>query len=289
MNEPVPENLLGLLARRFPTAKRQTLRRMLADRRVRVNGVVAIRASQAIQSCDDVTIASTSESGAGGRSRASITLLAPLRLVFEDDDLLVVDKPAGLLTSTVPREKRPTALAKVRAYLAATSPDARAGLIHRLDRDASGLLVFSKTREAYQSLKTQFFHHTVERLYSATVRGSITPKKGRIDTHLIERADGRVRIATPTEVAQNKGQRAITDYEAVERSAARSVLRVKLHTGRKHQIRVHLAHRGHPILGDSVYDPRHPHQPRGTVPTLMLRATTLVFDHPRTGIRTTFT
>ena len=109
---------------------------------------------------------------------------------------------------------------------------------------------------------------------------------------LIERADGTVRIATAAEIARNKGQRAITDYEAIERSAVQSVLRVKLKTGRKHQIRVHFAHRGFPIIGDSVYDPRHPRHPkhprRPDAPALMLRATTLALDHPRTGERVTF-
>ena len=308
------ETLLDALARQFPTAKRQTLRGMIADGRVTVGGVRATRASQGIAAGDEVKVAASKSagsrpaadaargprSGAGGRTarsaaltrRSPLTLLAPLRLVHEDDDLLVIDKPAGLLTSTVPKEKRATALAKVRAYVAATHPRAQVGLIHRLDRDASGLLVFSKTHEAYQSLKSQFFHHTVERAYEATVHGVVSPKKGRIETHLIERADGTVRVATDDEVAEHKGQRAVTDYESISRdpSTGKSVLRVKLHTGRKHQIRVHLSHRGWPIVGDTVYGKAQKKKATTPAPAdrLMLRAATLSFDHPRTGRRVTF-
>src|SRR5262245_43535727 len=95
----------------------------------------------------------------------------PFRIVHEDRDILVIDKPAGLLTSTVPREKRPTVLKAMREYLSRTDPRARVGLIHRLDRDASGLLIFSKSHQAYVSLKQQFFKHSVERIYLAVVHG----------------------------------------------------------------------------------------------------------------------
>ena len=203
--------------------------------------------------------------------------LAPLRLVHEDDDVLVIDKPPGLLTSTGPREKRPTALAIVRRYVEATSPKARVGLIHRLDRDAGGLLVFSKSDLAYQSLKTQFFKHTVERVYEAIVRGSPNPKKGRIESRLIERADGSVRSTKE----HGKGERAITEYEVADARDGQATVRVTLQTGRKHQIRVHLSERGWPIVGDVVYG-------EGEPGGLKLRAVKLVFDHPRTGRRVQF-
>jgi len=142
----------------YPTAKNQTLKQMVADGRVRVSGKRATKLSQRVAEGEDVRV--DERPAPVPKARAS---LAPLRLVHEDDDVLVIDKPPGLLTSTGPREKRPTALAIVRRYVEATSPKARVGLIHRLDRDASGLLVFSKSDVAYQSLKTQFFKHTVDR------------------------------------------------------------------------------------------------------------------------------
>jgi 23S rRNA pseudouridine1911/1915/1917 synthase len=264
--------LLDRLAQQLPTAKRTTLRAMIAAGRVRVNGVAATRANQPVGESDWVEVSNPQPAAT---QRVSI---APLTIVFEDDDVLVVDKPGGLLTSTVPNEKRPTALAVVRNYVAATSQKSRVGLIHRLDRDASGLLVFSKSHAAYESLKTQFFKHTVDRVYHAIVHGTPNPRSGRIDSNLIERADGSVR--TTDEHA--KGQRAITDYEVVESKKGRSLVSVRLHTGRKHQIRVHLSERGCPIVGDTAYGGKKQPGP------LQLAAVELAFDHPRTKKRVAF-
>ena len=279
-----PTTLLDRLAKLLPTAKRQTLRRMIADGRVRVNGVRATRATQPIAPGNTVEVSDqparpTRHAGAERQRRPGFP---PLDIVFEDDDLLLINKPPGLLTSTVRKEKRPTALARVRAYVAETSPKSRVGLIHRLDRDAGGLLVFSKSHAAYDSLKTQFFKHTVDRVYEATVHGKPNPPAGAIESYLLERADGTVHSTD----RHAKGQRAITHYETIETTATkpkRSRLRVRLQTGRKHQIRVHLSERGCPIVGDTVYGPADDDSPR-----LMLTAVELAFDHPRTGKRLSF-
>jgi RluA family pseudouridine synthase len=166
----------------------------------------------------------------------------------------------------------------------------RVGLIHRLDRDASGLLVFSKTHEAYVSLKRQFFEHSVERVYTAVAEGVPTPRAGRVESRLVERADGTVYSTRQP----GKGERAVTDYEVVEERNRRSLIRVSLHTGRKHQIRVHLSQRGSPIVGDTMYarlegppTRKGPSRP-ATPERLMLAATRLSLTHPRTGARMTF-
>jgi 23S rRNA pseudouridine1911/1915/1917 synthase len=215
----------------------------------------------------------------------------PFAIIHEDADVLVVDKPSGLLTSTVPGERRPTLLAIVRAHVEVSAPPRgrppRVGLIHRLDRDASGLLVFSKTHESYLSLKRQFFEHSLERTYTAVVRGAPTPPAGRVQSRLVERADGTVYSAR----RPGEGERAVTDYEVVERGKGHSLVRVTLHTGRKHQIRVHLSERGAPIVGDTMYG-QAAQRPRGkerpAEERLMLAATRLSFTHPRTGERLTF-
>jgi 23S rRNA pseudouridine1911/1915/1917 synthase len=282
-----PTTLLDHLAKLFPNAKRQTLRRMIADGRVRVNAVRAARATQVVGSDDKVEVSDhparpAQRASHAGAERQRRPGFPPLHIIFEDDDLLVINKPAGLLTSTVPKEKRPTALALVRAYIAETSPKSRVGLIHRLDRDAAGLLVFSKSHAAYDSLKTQFFKHTVDRVYEATVHGKPNPPAGTIESYLLERADGTVHSTD----RHAKGQRAVTHYETIETTATkprRSRLRVRLQTGRKHQIRVHLSERGCPIVGDRVYGPADDDSPR-----LMLIAVELAFDHPRTGKRMSF-
>jgi 23S rRNA pseudouridine1911/1915/1917 synthase len=281
MNDQPNFTLLDRLVAQFPGASRTTLRRMLADGRVSVNGRRATRLNQPLAAGDAVTVGRARSAAAPSPSTDPARLLAPLALVFEDQDLLVIDKPAGLLTSTVPTEKRPTALARVRAYVAATSPKARLGLIHRLDRDASGLLVFSKSHRAYDALKTQFFKHTVERAYEATVHGVPSPPQGRVDTRLIERADGSVHSTD----RHARGQRAITDYQTLDRrDDGTTLLRVRLLTGRKHQIRVHLSERGWPIVGDRVYG-----RASDPCPRLMLRAVYLALDHPKSGRRVSFT
>jgi 23S rRNA pseudouridine1911/1915/1917 synthase len=199
------------------------------------------------------------------------------QIVHEDRDLLVVRKPAGLLTSTVPRERRPTLLAQVRQHVYQTQPRARVGLIHRLDRDASGLLVFSKSHQAYLSLKSQFYHHSVDRGYTALVQGVLHPRQGTLRSRLVERADGTVHSTH----RPGAGQAARTDYQTIACAAGRSLLRLTLHTGRKHQVRVHLAERGAPIVGDPLYGRPDP-------AGLHLMATCLAFDHPRTAKRLEF-
>src|SRR5688572_30414860 len=143
--------LLDYLQKKYPTAKKMTLKRMLSEGRVRVNGKPADRLKAEVGEKDKVEV---NERPVVQRPRYTV---APLELIHEDADVLVVRKPPGLLTSTVPTEKRQTAIALVRRYLAEREPRARAGIIHRLDRDASGLLVFSKNNEAYENLKSQFF------------------------------------------------------------------------------------------------------------------------------------
>jgi 23S rRNA pseudouridine1911/1915/1917 synthase len=259
------------LRRDFPTAKRQTLKRMVQNRRVRVNGIPARRLDQTIKPQDRVIV------GDAPKEIASQPRL-PFAIIHEDPDILIIDKPAGLLTSTVPREPRPTAIAAVREYLRITDPTARAGLIHRLDRDASGLLVFSKTNPAFDSLKKQFFHHTVSRFYHAIVSPPPQKASGRIESFLVERADGSVHSAR----APGRGQSAVTTFDVAKRRGQFALLRIKLHTGRKHQIRVHLSELGSPVLGDPQYGGK-PHK-KG----LMLAAVELAFDHPRTGERMVF-
>jgi RluA family pseudouridine synthase len=210
------------------------------------------------------------------RAKASIE---PLKIIFEDEDVLVVNKPPGLLTSTNVRETRATAIAFVRDYLADREPRARAGIVHRLDRDASGLVVFSKNNAAHQSLKKQFFEHTVLREYLAVVHGKVSPPKGKIESMLVELKDGSVRDT----FAPGRGQNAVTEYEVVSQGPKIAVVRVRLQTGRKHQIRAHFAQKKNPVVGDSMYEgPQRP----GT--RLLLAAVKLGFDHPRSGERVTF-
>jgi 23S rRNA pseudouridine1911/1915/1917 synthase len=272
----MPQSVFDWLIEKFPSAKRETLRRMVREGRVSVNGTPVRSVKAELEPDDRVRVADRGVA-ANVRDARRDTRLS---IVYEDGDLIVVDKPAGLLTSTVPGERRATLLAQVREYVAARDPRARVGLIHRLDRDASGLLVFSKSDLAYRSLKTQFFHHTVEREYVALTEAVPPNAKGRIESRLIERADGTVHSTR----ASGKGQYAVTHFQVIGQENKRALLRVRLETGRKHQIRVHLAEQGTPIAGDVVYGNEKPSASR-----LMLVAVRIAFAHPRTGQAVSFT
>jgi 23S rRNA pseudouridine1911/1915/1917 synthase len=259
--------LLDRLRKEFPNAKRQNLKRMVESRRVLINGRPATRLDQPIHDDDQVNVTP---------NQKPTTPPLPFPIVYEDADVLLINKPAGLLTSTVPREPRATALALVRDYFSGRAPSAKAGLVHRLDRDASGLLIFAKNNRALASLKRQFFHHTVTRVYHAIVTPPPKGERGRIESLLAERADGSVHST------RSRGQRAITEFNVARRHGKFALLRVTLHTGRKHQIRVHLSENGSPIVGDEQY---------GGVKSrsgLALTAVELAFDHPRSGKRMTF-
>jgi 23S rRNA pseudouridine1911/1915/1917 synthase len=269
------KTLLEWLASRYPAAKRTTLRRMFDDGRVRVNGIKPRSLKGELKPTDDVRVIERP----GGVAKEAVPERLPFTIVHEDPDVLVIDKPPGLLTATVPNEHRPTALAAVTKHLADQDPAARVGLIHRLDRDASGLLVFSKHPDAYHSLKRQFFEHAVDRIYHAVVHGNPKRASGRIESRLVELNDGSVH----TTKRPDAGEVAVTDFTVIRVAKAVSLLRVTLHTGRKHQIRVHLTEMGHPIVNDPMYSKR---RRKGR---LMLVASELAFDHPRTGERVRFT
>ncbi|HVT87974.1 MAG TPA: RluA family pseudouridine synthase [Tepidisphaeraceae bacterium] len=262
--------LLDHLSRIYPNAKRTTLRRMVEARRVSINGNTTIIARHPVAESDVVVVKSD-------RARPR-PIKAPLPIVFEDEHIIVINKPPGLLTSTVAREKRPTAFAMLKSYVRAREPRAQVGLIHRLDADASGLLIFSKNHNSFLSLKRQFLRHGVDRIYMAVVEGIPTPRKGKIESRLVERADGSVHSGGNS----RKGQRAITYYETITTVQNRSMVRVKLQTGRKHQIRVHLSERAVPIVNDPVYGKSKP------LGRLMLVATELAVDHPHMHERMTF-
>jgi 23S rRNA pseudouridine1911/1915/1917 synthase len=175
-----------------------------------------------------------------------------LRLVHEDDEWIVVDKPAGLLTIATERERRRTAYRMLADYVAARDPRRRLFIVHRLDRETSGLLVFATSPRAKRALQAQFAARAVERGYVAVVEGRVATDAGTLEARVAE--DLRtLRVRTTRGRA---GREAITRYRVLERRPRSTVLELTLETGRRGQIRAQLAALGHPIVGDAAFGSR---------------------------------
>jgi 23S rRNA pseudouridine1911/1915/1917 synthase len=201
------------------------------------------------------------------------------RLVFEDEQVIVVEKPAGLLTMATDTEKSKTVYAVLRAYLNEKKHPEKLFIVHRLDREASGLLVFAKTPEAQKRLQDQFKDHSAGRRYIVVVEGRVKRDDFTIRSYLAENAAYRV-YSTPN---KKVGRLAVTHARVLKRNPKTTLLEVRLETGRKHQIRVHLAEWGHPIVGDKNYGTGF-----NPIRRLALHAAQLEFKHPATGKVTRF-
>lgn len=197
-----------------------------------------------------------------------------VEILYEDDSVVVINKPAGLLTIATETERTRTAYAVLRAYLNSKKPPERLFIVHRLDREASGLLVFAKTVDSKERLQHQFKDHSAGRRYVAVVEGRIRENQFTIRSFLAENAAYRV-YSTPN---QKNGKLAVTHVRVLKRTSKASFIEVQLETGRKHQIRVHLAEQGHPILGDKAYGSRS-----NPIRRLALHGVQLDFKHPVSG------
>lgn len=261
--------LLDRLAQLFPDSSRTTVRQMLQHGRVRVNGDVEKDAKRKIAPADVIEVT----------DKKTARLLPPaLTLLHEDRDLLVIVKANGLLTVATEREKDDTAQAYLNHYLGARGED-RVHVVHRLDRETSGVLVFAKTFHAREVLKEQFAAHSVDRIYIAIIEGTMPQTRGSFRSHLLERRDLRMVSVK----AHKDAKHAVTHYRTIEKNAKYSMLEVTLETGRKNQIRAHLSEAGHPIVGDQFYGSNV--NPLGR---LGLHAKLLGFTHPTSGERFKF-
>jgi 23S rRNA pseudouridine1911/1915/1917 synthase len=256
--------LIDRLAALYPGASRTTLRKWLAAGRVRVRGEVARRAETPVAATEHVQLGAPPPP----------EFPAPLRLIHEEEQFLVVDKPAGLLTIATERERDRTAYRLLADYV---QGQARAGrgprlfVVHRLDRETSGLLVFAKSGAAKGALQAQFKARRVERLYVAVVDGRVEADEGRLESFLVQDRSLRVRASRDT----LRGKEAVTLYRVLERRRDSTVLELGLQTGRRGQIRAQLSELGHPVTGDAAYGSR-----RNPVRRICLHATRLGFIGP---------
>ena len=203
----------------------------------------------------------------------------PLDIVYEDDDLLVVNKPKGMVVHPAPGNPDGTLvnalLYHCAGQLSGIGGAIRPGILHRIDKDTSGLLVVAKNDAAHQALSAQMSVHSIHRVYHAVVYGNLKEDEGFVEKWLGRDPRDRKKMA----VTQKNSRRAVTHWEVIARYPGYTHVRCRLETGRTHQIRVHMAYRGHPILGDTVYGAKK------AVPGLTgqcLHAVGLQFIHPRT-------
>jgi 23S rRNA pseudouridine1911/1915/1917 synthase len=210
-------------------------------------------------------------------------------IIFEDDDIVVVDKPSGTAVHASPGHESGSLadhLARSRRQMLGVGSVSRPGVVHRLDIETSGVMVFAKTKDAYAALRRDFEAHTaVKKTYLAVLHGSPRPPAGELKTLIGRKPWDAKRMA----VVESSGQEAITSWQVLQRQGPIALVEFKIETGRTHQIRVHAAHLGHPIVGDALYgdaakDRRLRMKPR----RMLLHAVELAFPHPRTRRQVVF-
>ncbi len=202
----------------------------------------------------------------------------PLDVLFEDNDLIVINKPAGLVVHPGAGHREHTlvnALLHHCSNLSGIGGEERPGIVHRLDKETSGCLVVAKTDEAHRALSIQFADRTVEKVYLALVAGRMKRTAGTVEKKIGRHPFQRQKMSVQPE----HGREARTDYRVVRSSEQGSLVECRLHSGRTHQIRVHLHHLGHAVLGDKIYGARS----AGNFPRQMLHAWKLGFQRPRTN------
>lgn len=261
---------------------KSSVKQLLGQRRVKVGNAVQTRHDFALKAGDVVTVSS-------GRGNSQLTH-PKLKIVYEDDDLIVVNKQPGLLTvAATPGSKETTVMSILRAYV--KKQNARAGIyvVHRLDRETSGLLVFARSEELQHYMRQYWRELVTERTYIALAEGILEPREGKITTWLTEDKRNAVVYSSPVD---DGGDIAITNYKVLRtakgdglEAKGYSLVELHLETGRTNQIRVHLASKGCPVVGDRKYGHGNESSP---IDRLCLHAKVLEFIHPVTEKKVRF-
>ena len=262
----------------YPELSRTQAQKLIEDGYITVNDRVA-KAGLKLNAGDRLTI-TLPPTTPGSLLPEAI----PLNIIYEDDDLLVIDKQAGLTVHPAPGHSSHTLVNAVLSHLS-ISPDTgdqlRPGIVHRLDKDTSGVMLVAKNRAAHINLAAQFKARSVVKAYLVLVKGHLTPEDGIIEAPIGRDRRHRERMAV---VAENKGREARTEYHVAKYIDDYTLLEVKPETGRTHQIRVHLSAIGYPVVGDKVYGVKSAYLSRQ-----FLHASRLGFKLPSTGEYVEFT
>jgi len=277
------DRLDAWLAARLPDLSRSRIQDLIREQYIHVNGQPA-KPRDSVKHGSVITVA-VPEAVPDVAAPQDL----PLSILFEDEDMVVIDKEAGMVVHPAAGNPDGTLvnalLHHCKGQLSGIGGVERPGIVHRLDKDTSGCLVVAKNDAAHQSLSAQFSGRTMEKIYLAVTQGIPKPEKDTIFTHIGRHPVNRQKMAV---VNPPGGKTAITDYEirTIDPSTMTALVEVHLHTGRTHQIRVHMLHKGTPLLGDPIY--AKPLKQAGATGRLMLHAWRLTLDHPRTGERMHF-
>ena len=265
------------LAKQLPEYSRSRLQQLILGGFVQLNNVTT-RPRQIVRSGDKIELIEPPLEKIETRPEP-----IPLEILFEDDDLIVINKAAGLTVHPGAGHREHTlvnALLSHCATLSGIGGKERPGIVHRLDKETSGCLVAAKNDVAHRELSKQFAARTVEKIYLALVAGKLRKATGIIEEKIGRHPVHRQRMS----VTCSRGRTAKTEYRVIRSSDQASLIECRLHSARTHQIRVHLHHLGHPVLGDKIYAPKV----AKNYPRQMLHAWKLGFRHPRTGEWKTF-
>jgi len=261
-----------------PELSRTQTQKLISDGFIKVNDRVA-KAGLRLNAGDRLTISLPPAAPSSLLPEA-----IPLNIIYEDDDLLVIDKPPGLAVHPAPGHPTHTLANAILSHLSSL-PDTgdwrRPGIVHRLDKDTSGVMVVAKNSTAHLNLTDQFKARSVVKAYLVLVKGHLTPEDGIIEAPIGRDRRHRERMAV---VAEDKGREARTEYHVIDYMGDYTLLEVRPETGRTHQIRVHLGAIGYPVVGDKVYGVKSPHLSRQFV-----HASCLGFILPSTGKYVEFT
>ena len=262
-----PSELLPFLLQIMPNRSRNSVKSILTRGQVSVDGTVYTQHNLPLKSGQTIGVL-------GNQEAIRKTAVSGLSILHEDKDIIVINKEAGVLSIAANDPEEMTAYRQLSDYVKEENPNNRIFVVHRLDRDTSGVMLYAKSEEVQQALQNNWKDNVKERIYTALVEGSVSEEHGTLSSWLTENKAMKV-FSSPTD---NGGQHAITHYRKVAGNANYSLLEVELETGRKNQIRVHMQDIGHPVAGDKRYGAES-----NPIRRLGLHATTLVLVHPTTN------